>query len=246
MLVNVEESSAFLVTAEVLPYLGRVPHNVEGRPLPWLGAYGLEPMDREVAAFLRLGDQSGAVVSEVVEGSPASRAGLRTRDIILAVDGRPLPRFRPDRVVVSYFDRLVAAHVPGDVLNLSVLRGAARVEVRAVLADEPKLPREAERSTFEKLGLTAREFVPGDGFARHAAPGESGGFIASFVRSNGPADAAGLRPEDWVRQIDGIELKTFAQAIGRLAAITADPLRSEVVLLVSRRGDTAVLRLKLR
>jgi serine protease Do len=246
MLVNVEESSAFLVTAEVLPYLGRVPHNVQGRPLSWLGAYGLEPMDREVASFLRLGAQSGAVVSEVVDGSPASRAGLRTRDIILAVDGRPLPRFRPDRVVVTYFDRLIAAHAPGDTLVLSVLRGSARVEVRAVLADEPKLPREAERSTFEKLGLTAREFVPGDGFARHAAPGESGGFIASFVRSNGPADAAGLRPEDWVRQIDGVELKTFAEAIGRLTAITADPLRAEVVLLVSRGGDTAVLRLKLR
>jgi serine protease Do len=246
MLVNVEESSAFLVTAEVLPYLGRVPHNREGRPLTWLGAYGLEPMDREVAGFLQLGAQSGAVVSEVVDGSPASRAGLHPRDIILAVDGRPLPRFRPDRVVVAYFDRLVAAHAPGDVLLLTVLRGPARVQLRAVLADEPKLPREAERSPFEKLGFTAREFVPGDGFARHAAPGDSGGFIASFVRSNGPADAAGLRPDDWVRQIDGVEIKTFAEAIGRLSAIAADPLRPEVVLLVRRGGDTAVLRLKLR
>jgi len=53
MLVNVEESSAFLVAGEVLPYIGRVPKNPFGRPLAWLGAYGLEPMDREVAAFLR-------------------------------------------------------------------------------------------------------------------------------------------------------------------------------------------------
>jgi serine protease Do len=246
MLVNVEESSAFLVTGEILPYLGRVPHNVQGRPLAWLGAYGLEPMDREVAGFLRLGAQSGAVVSEVVDGSPARKGGLRARDIILAVDGHPLPRFRPDRVVVAYFDRLIAARAPGDALVLSVLRGASRVEVRVVLADEPKLTREAERSTFESLGLTAREVVPGDAFARHAAPGETGGFIASFVRNNGPADVAGLRPDDWVRQIDGVELKTFAEAIGRLTAIAADPLRAEVVLLVRRGGDTAVLRIKLR
>jgi len=54
LLVNVEESSAFILAAEVLPYLGRIPRSVSGRPLAWLGAYGLEPMDREVAKFLNL------------------------------------------------------------------------------------------------------------------------------------------------------------------------------------------------
>lgn len=245
MLVNVEESSAFVLTGEILPYLGRVPHNVFGRPLAWLGAYGLEPMDREVGVFLRLGARSGAVVSEVVAGSPADRAGLRARDIILAVDREPLPRFKPDRIVVTYFDRLVASHAPGDTMSLSVLRGTARLELKAALVEEPKLTREAERRYFEKLGFTAREFVAGDAFARHAAPGDFTGFIASFVKSNSPADLAGLRPDDWVLQVDGQEIKTYAQAANRLAAIEADPLRAEAVLLVSRGGDTAVLRLKL-
>jgi serine protease Do len=50
MLVDLEESSAFTLAAEILPYLDRIPKNVYGRPLAWLGAYGLEPMDRDVAS----------------------------------------------------------------------------------------------------------------------------------------------------------------------------------------------------
>jgi serine protease Do len=46
MLINVEESSVFHLTGEVLPYLARVPHNEFGRPLAWLGAYGFEPAVR--------------------------------------------------------------------------------------------------------------------------------------------------------------------------------------------------------
>jgi len=145
MLVNLEESSAFLVAGEVLPYIGRIPKNVFGRPLAWLGAYGLEPMDREVAAFLKLESQSGAVVSEVLEGSPAEKAGMKARDIILGVDGKALPRFRPDRVVVDYVERLIAARSPGDGMAFSVLRGSSRVELKAALEEEPRLRRGARR-----------------------------------------------------------------------------------------------------
>ena len=152
----------------MLPYIGRIPKNVFGRPLAWLGAYGLEPMDREVAAFLKLESQSGAVVSEVLEGSPAEKAGMKARDIILGVDGKPLPRFRPDRVVVDYVERLIAARAPGDSMALSVLRGQSRVELKASLEEEPRLVREADRMFFEKIGFTAREFVYGDAVARHA------------------------------------------------------------------------------
>ena len=57
-------------------------------------------MDRDVAKFLKLSAQSGAVVSEVLEGSPAEKAGVRPRDIILGLDGKPLPQLKPDSIVV--------------------------------------------------------------------------------------------------------------------------------------------------
>ena len=246
MLINVEESSAFVLAEEVLPYLGRIPKNVSGRPLAWLGAYGLEPMDRDVAKFLKLEAQSGAVVSEILEGSPAEKAGLKDRDIILALDGKPLPQLKPDRVVVTHIEREIDRRAPGDTLALTVLRGSERVELKPVLGEEPKLLREAERKYFDRLGFTAREFVYGDAVDRHVKTAESTGVVAHFVKPSSPAAIAGLRQEDWIKEIDGAEAKTFADATAKLAQIEQDLARPEFVLLVSRAGETTVLRVKLK
>ncbi len=246
MLVNLEESSAFLVANEVLPYIGRIPKNVFGRPLAWLGAYGLEPMDREVAAFLKLESHSGAVVSEVLEGSPAEKAGLKAHDIILGVDGKPLPRFRPDRVVVDYVERLIAAHSPGETMTLSVRRGAGLIDLKVPLDEEPRLVREADRQYFDRIGFSAREFVYGDAVARHSKTGDLNGVIAHLVKPNSPADLAGLRPDDWIKEIDGGDVANFASAVQTLSAINKDPMKTETVFLVNRGSETAVLRIKLR
>ncbi len=246
ILMNVEESSAFILVDEVLPYLGRVPRNVSGRPLAWLGAFGLEPMDREVAKFLNLKSQSGAVVSEVLEGSPAEKAGLKPRDIILAIEGKPLPELRPDRVVVTYIEREIERRAPGDSLALTVLRGAERIELNAKLGEEPKLIREAARKYFDRLGLNAREFVYGDAIERRVKAAEPSGVVVHYVKPSSPAAIAGVRQEDWIREIDGVETKNFEAAVTKLTEIEKDESRPEFVLLVSRGGETAVLRVKLR
>jgi serine protease Do len=246
MLINVEESSAFVLVDEVLPNLGRIPKSVSGRPLAWLGAYGLEPMDREVGKFLKLTGQSAVVVSEVLEGSPAEKAGLKTRDIILAIEGKPLPELKPDRVVVNFIEREIERRKPGDTFGLTVLRGTERMEIKAVLGEEPKLIREAERKYFDRLGLTVREFVYGDAIERRVKASETSGVIVHFVKPSSSVAIAGLRQEDWIREIDGEETKTFADAVTKLGQIEKDEARPEFVMLVSRNGETAVLRVKLK
>ena len=246
ILVNVDESSVFQVAAEVLPYLGRVPTSVFGRPLAWLGASGLQPVDPDVGKFLKLENQSGAVVSEVLEGSPAETGGMKARDVILAVDGTPLPRLKPDRVVVGFLEREVARRKPGQTMNLTVLRGEARLELPVVLGEEPRLTTEADRKYFDRIGLTAREFVYADAVALRVKTGSLTGVIAHFVKANGPAAIAGLRTDDWIKEIDGTEVATFAAAAQKLGEIEADAQRAEFVLLVGRGNETAVLRVKLK
>ena len=246
ILYNVEESSAFLVAEEAIPGFARRPQHPSGRPLAWLGAYGLEPMDREVGRFLNLGGQSAAVVSEVLEGSPAERAGLRARDIVLGLDGRPLPALKPDSVVVRYLEGEIDRRRPGDRLALTVLRGAERLEVVATLGEEPKLVREAERKYFDRLGLIAREFVHDDAVERRVKAAGAAGAVAHYVKPSSPAAIAGLRFDDWIKEIDGVEPASFAAAAAKLEEIERDTARPEFVLLVSRGGETAVLRVKLR
>ncbi len=246
ILYNVEESSAFMLAEEVLPNLGRIPKNVSGRPLAWLGANGLEPMDRDVARFLNLTGQAAAVVSEVVEGSPAAKAGLRARDIVLGLDGKPLPQLKPDSVIVRFLDGEIHRRAPGDELTLTVLRGAERLELKAALGEEPKLVREAERKYFERLGVVAREFVHDDAIERRVKAADAAGVIAHHVKPSSPVAVAGLRFDDWIKEIDGTETKTFADAVAKLGEIERDTARPEFVMLVSRGNETAVLRVKLK
>jgi len=245
-LVNVEESSAFLLRGEVLPFLGRIPHSVSGRPIAWLGTFGLEAMDRDVAKFLNLGTQSGAVVSEVMEGSPAEKGGLAAHDIILALDGVPIPQLRPTSVIPTYLEREIERRNPGDVVTVTVLRGSQRLDLKVTLGEEPKLLREAERKYFDRIGATIREFVYGDAIARRVKAAQGGGVVVQYVKPSSPAAIAGLREEDWIKEIDGVEVKTFADAIERLNAIEKDETRPDFVLLVSRGSESAVLRIKLR
>src|SRR5690606_23178447 len=71
VLVNIEESSVVLLAEEVLPNLERVPQSPASRPMAWFGAYGMEPVDPEVAKLLNLEAHAGLVLSELMEGSPA-------------------------------------------------------------------------------------------------------------------------------------------------------------------------------
>lgn len=245
VLVNVEESSVIQLAADVVPFFKRIPKNPNGRPIAWLGVYGLQPVDPDVAKLLKLGRQSGLVLSDIMDGSPAARAGLRDGDVVLALDGQPLPHLKPDRVVGDYFGREILRHQPGEVVTLALLRGTERQEVKVTLGDEPKMPREAARRYFERLGLTVREFLKVDTIVNRTKPGEEGGVVAHFLKPNGPAAVAGLRPDDWIREIDGVPVKDFADAVGKLAVVETDRTHAEIVLLASRGGETQVLRIKL-
>ncbi|MGI6368182.1 MAG: S1C family serine protease [Anaerolineae bacterium] len=78
---------------------------------------------------------SSIVVTSVVAGSPAERAGLRAGDLILQVDGEDFD--------AEDFSQMVADHSPEDVLTLTILRGGSTEEVEVTLGEHPD---DAERA----------------------------------------------------------------------------------------------------
>lgn len=245
LLVNVEESSVVLLAGEVLPHLARRPATVTGRPIAWLGAYGLQPLDAEVAKLLKLENQAGVVLSDLLPDSPGARAGLQDRDIVVALDGEALPRLKPANVMAAWLSQEILRRRPGDTLTFTVNRGGETRTVPVTLGDEPKLEREAARQYFSRLGCTVREFLVADGIAQRTPPGERSGVMVGFVKPGSPVATAGLQSEDWIREIDGTAITSYDQALAQLNKIDGDEHRPEFILLVSRGGETAVLRVKL-
>ncbi len=113
---------------EMLPYPAAPMPDGLPRPAgggPWLGvAYRME--------------EGGALIVEVIPGSPAERAGLRPGDLVTRVDGERVDRAHP-------LADLVMRHRPGETITLTFERDGERQEVEVTLGDAtpPELPFQA-------------------------------------------------------------------------------------------------------
>lgn len=83
-------------------------------------------LDETTAQERGVEQTEGALITEVVEDSPAAEAGLQVDDIVTAVDGDVVDAERTLR------DRLLA-YEPGDTVTLTVLRGGETLEVEVTL-----------------------------------------------------------------------------------------------------------------
>jgi serine protease Do len=79
---------------------------------------------------LDFGPASGALVQEVASDSPAARAGLRTYDVITAVDGRPI-------ATDDELTRYISGHAPGTVSQVDVWRDGQSRAIAIKLEERP-------------------------------------------------------------------------------------------------------------
>ena len=83
----------------------------------------------EIPGPLRLGC-SGALVTEVIEGTPADQAGIQTGDVILAVNGTPIKE-------QNTLPRLIRKHKPGDKVEITLWSKGSKRTVRVTLSEHP-------------------------------------------------------------------------------------------------------------
>src|SRR4051812_19102043 len=89
-------------------------------------AGGPRPLPPRLAR--ELGQSAGIEIVEVVDASPAARAGLRAEDLIVSIDGRPIAS-------VDELHRLMVSDAIGRTLAVSVIRGGRRLSVELVPAE---------------------------------------------------------------------------------------------------------------
>jgi S1-C subfamily serine protease len=108
--------------ADQLVSTGRAVH-------PYLGIR-YTPLNPAISAQLGTRERNGVLVQQVVSGSPAARAGLRARDIVVEFDGRPLQ-------TDSALGEAINTHRPGDTISLTIVRGNQRSTVQVTLGEMP-------------------------------------------------------------------------------------------------------------
>jgi len=132
-----------------------------------------------------------ARVNQVRRGSPADRAGVRTGDRLLRVDGHPV------RDGIDFYAHLRQRR-PGDEVELMVGRGGAPQRVVVPLEVEPAP--DGARLAQERLGLRLAVLDP-QARRRYDLPDDVGILVQDAAR-RGPAERAGIEPGDIILRME--------------------------------------------
>ena len=166
----------------------------------------VQEVDQTMAEAFKLAKPAGALVSDVVKGSAAERAGLESGDVVLTANGQTIDRS-------GNLPAIVGLAQPGDRIALEVWRHGARRSLQARL-DDAKLGDTAKadvagpaaKAGGGRLGLALRPLQPDE---RQRA-GMTGGLLVEGV--SGAAARAGVQAGDVLLAIDGQPVATLAQA----------------------------------
>jgi serine protease DegQ len=180
------------------------------------GQLGVQIQDLTTAmeSALQTGAGRGALVTSVLPGSSAERAGLEVSDVIVAVDSDPVESGRDLRNIVGLL-RL------NQEVTLQVYRDGRKQSIDAVIGGaEPTL---AANEAQPNRSLSDPEFFGAQLRDLDSSP-SSGGVEVSSVDQGSPAWRAGLRPGDVIYEVnrnDVGSLQDFNELIAGQSAVTA-------------------------
>ena len=184
----------------------------------------LQKVDKELACYYDIDANCGALVAEVVDDSPADKAGIKQEDIIVACNGCAVETANTLRNTISMM-------TPGSKVLLQVKRDGKLKDIPVVIA---ALPGEfvGPSAPMEQLGLSVKELTP-ELASKIGTPLEKGVVISS-VDPDSPAELAGIRPGSVI------------VAVNRKAVDTTDDFKKQInkaakdgrVLLKVVHGDS--------
>ena len=193
----------------------------------WLGV-SIQNVDQALAKSFGLSKPEGALVAQVVAGSPAEKAGFDSGDIILEFNGR-------DVVFSSELPPLVGAVAPGDSVDVLILRNGEQetIEVTIEPLDEGErvaaLPADAS-SDQSRLGVEVAA-VPAEQMEQM---GVTHGVIVSEIDPEGAAASAGIVSGDVILSINREKI----DSVDKLASIVGDAPSDEAIPVLVQRGTS--------
>lgn len=198
----------------------------------WLGV-SIQTMTPELAKQFNLKEEKGALVGDVVENSPAEKAGITRGDVIIGYNGTRINEPNELR-------NIVANTLPGEKRNIKVVRENKEMTIPVVIGELPAGMQQVTASEYQNAlrGVGVQDITP-DISKKLRIPERIRGVIINDVDEESPA-AGVLSQGDVVQEINREkinDLNDYQEIVSKIKR------GEDVLLLIYRRGSSLFITL---
>ena len=206
----------------------------------WLGV-SIQDLTPELASQFGLGDTKGVLVSDVMDDSPAKKAGFERADVIVEYDGKPMDS-------PTHLRNAVAQTPVGKKVMVKIIRDKKPKTIDLIIAEQPKTMAqsgdeeggESAAPTGVLSGFDVRELTD-ELASRYGVKSGERGVVVVRVKPGTSAEELGVREGDLIMEVNReavTSVKAYEKVAGKL------PKDHPVLLLLKRQGRTIYLTLR--
>jgi serine protease Do len=198
----------------------------------WIGVQ-IQPVTADIADSLGLKQARGALVAEPQDGSPAAKAGIKSGDVIVSLNGDPVPDART-------LARRISSMAPGASVKIGIVRSGKDQDLSLTLGELPKervaradTGDRGQGSDLARLGLSLAPAANVNG------AGEQG-VVVTQVDPDGAAAVHGFKTCDVILDVGGKSVNAPADVRKALNEAKSDGKRTVLMRVKSEQGTRFV------
>jgi serine protease Do len=191
----------------------------------YLGVY-LQDITEDLKEALDLPSLEGVLISEVIDNTPASKAGLKNGDVVLEFDGNKVKDTQSFRLQV-------AATPVNKKVKMQILRDGVRKMITVEIGEFTKELAQVGDQKKEESELGLKVIDVTDPQARRFELETNTGVMVIGVEQNSPAEKAGIRPGDVILRIGKKETKN----VNAYRAVVSKLKKEKPIIFHIQRGE---------
>ena len=203
---------------DIAPQLQEKGHVTRG----WLGV-SIQEMTPELAKSLGLKEDSkGALVAQVVPGSPAEKAGIAQGDVIVEFGGKAIAESKD-------LPQIVASTAVGKSVDVKLVRDGKALDRQVKISEMEENVTVNNAPARKTLGIAVQNLTPE--MARRLRLTIESGVVVTRVESGSPAADAGIQTGDIIREVNRKPVKDADDLVQKIEQVKD---QSSILLLVQR------------
>lgn len=156
----------------------------------WLGVH-IQPVTEQLKNQFNLKNKSGALISEILDESPAELSGLKRGDVIIKVNKEPITSVQDLR-------SKIASSISGDTLDISFIRNKNIETTQVLIVESPQDKTQLSKPT--DLGLTLKNLT--ESLMNENKITEKEGILITQINTGSIAYKNGLNVGDIILEIN--------------------------------------------